>query len=351
APCLTLEKFEMKKSLIALAVLAASGAAMAQSSVTLYGRLDVGMAQQTTETTGAAPVASLSKNLVTSSTLNTTYWGMMGTEDLGGGLKANFNLQQQFAVDTGAASNTLFEREAWVGLSGGFGAVQLGRNYTAYDDIRGATNNLSNTNIATTGTVFAGGLADYSTRTSNSIRYNSPVFGGVSGALVYGLGENKTAGTSASDIIGLNIKYAAGPLMVGYAHQEEKQVQASALVAQVTRKYDYLGATYDLGVAKLVAGYDKSKDGSFDDKGYQLGAVVPVGSAATVQFGYAKGESAGAGKADLSSKGFTLAGTYSLSKRTTLYAGYVNTEVEKGTVGAISTDKVTTVAAGVRHTF
>ena len=95
----------MKKSLIALAVLAASGAAMAQSSVTLYGRLDASVASVKTETTGAVPVASITQTGVNESNLNSTFWGLKGTEDLGNGLKANFKLESRFSIDTGAIAS------------------------------------------------------------------------------------------------------------------------------------------------------------------------------------------------------------------------------------------------------
>lgn len=320
--------------------------------MTLYGRLDVGVGRATTETTGAAPVASRSQTLVTSNALNTTYWGMKGTEDLGGGLKANFDLQQQFAVDTGTAAATLFERLSTVGFSGGFGSVNLGRQYTAYDTLRGATNNVLDTNVATTGTVWGTGLKDYSNRVANSIRYDSPAFGGISGAVVLGLGENKEVAPnvgSATNNISLHVKYAAGPLLVGYAHQEEKLTQAVITTAQVTNKYDLIGGSYDFGVAKLTGSYNKAKDGARDDKEYQLGVNVPVGASAAVLLGYSKAASTMTGAKDLNGKGYTIAGYYSLSKRTTLYAAYLATEVESG--AAISTAKATTLAAGVRHTF
>src|SRR5659263_234141 len=137
----------MKKSLIALAVLAASGAAMDQSSVTLYGLVDlwVGSAKFDNGTGVTLPSAKVAKldagttqTLMQSGGVNGSRWGLKGSEDLGGGLKANFDLQQGIAVDTGASSSALaFHRAAWVGFSGGFGAVKLGRIPTAYYDAEG----------------------------------------------------------------------------------------------------------------------------------------------------------------------------------------------------------------------
>lgn len=351
----------MKKTLIALAAMTViAGAAQAQSTVTLYGRLDAGLAQQTKETTGAAPVASLSQNLGTTSTLRTTYWGLKGSEDLGGGLRANFDLQSQFDIDTGSASkdNTLFERQATVGLSGSFGTVNLGRQYPTQYAVMQATDLLGNANVSTATTVWGSGLKQSVTRVSNSIRYDSPSFGGVSGSAVYGLGENKQVGTlvapavtnfgDATNVIGVSIKYAAGPLMVTYGHQEEKQAQATAIATQLTNKYDVFGGTYDFGVAMLNGSYQKSTNGTTDDKEYQVGVAVPFGAAA-IAVGYTHSNSATPGALELNSKGFTLAGTYTLSKRTSLYAGYVAQEIESG--AAISTAKTTTFATGVVHTF
>ena len=339
----------MKKSLIALAVLAASGAAMAQSSVTLYGRLDASIGQTTTESTGTAEVK---QTALDQSNLNTTFWGLKGTEDLGGGLKANFKLEAGFELDTGKSTGTLFERTATVGLSGGFGAVNLGRQYTAYDALRVATNNVWDSNMATTGAVWATGVADYKNRIDNSIRYDSPVFSGFSGSVAYGLGENEdVAGVNigdATDNVSVHIKYAAGPLLVGYAHQEEKLATLTA--TQVTNKYDLFGASYDFGVAKLVGSYNQADNDTYEDEEYQVGVSVPFG-AFTVAAGYSNASSKRAGFADLDSDGYTLVGTYDLSKRTTLYAGYKQADVEKHTAGGISTVETSTYAMGVRHTF
>jgi predicted porin len=350
-----LENFEMKKSLIALAVLAASGAAMAQSSVTLYGRLDASIGQKTTETTGANPVAENDQTAIDASNLNTTFWGLKGTEDLGGGLTANFKLESNFNIDTGAigSGSTLFERTATVGLAGGFGAVNLGRQYTAYDSLRGATNNVWDSNLATTGAVWATGVKDYTNRIANSVRYDSPVFSGFSGSVAYGFGENEAVTGNvgdATDSVSVHVKYAAGPLLVGYAHQEEKLAQAALTAAQVTNKYDLLGASYDFGVAKLTGSYNQAKDGTSKDKEYQVGVSVPFGAFA-VAAGYSNAKSERGGFADLEGEGYTLVGTYDLSKRTTVYAGYKNTEVESRATNGVSETESSVFALGVRHTF
>jgi predicted porin len=343
----------MKKSLIALAVLAASGAAMAQSSVTLYGLVDAAVDSTSSETTGLNAVGKLTQTRVSSSALNNSRWGLKGSEDLGGGLSAVFALEAGFNTDTGSAANlspntsqTMFGRQAFVGLNSNFGTVSLGRQYTAYDALRGATNNTSDYNFATTNSVWGGvGLAGYSNRTSNSIAYTSPDFSGISGAVVLGLGENKTATNSASSNNSLHIKYANGPVLVGYAYQQEK-IQNTA-TSTMSNKYNLLAGSYDFGVAKLVAGYNDAKNDLIKEKDYQVGVSAPFG-AAVVYAGYSHAKAEGAGFNN-KGNGFDLVGTYSLSKRTTMYAGYYNTKVESNN-GASET-KTQSFAAGVRHTF
>jgi predicted porin len=187
----------MKKSLIALAVLAAAGAAQAQSTVTLYGLADiwVGSVKETTTIGGVSTSARTTK--VDSGGFNTSRFGLKGSEDLGGGLKANFQLEQGFNMDNGTSqvTGTAFNRQAWVGLSGGFGEVQLGRVWTSYDDIRSSANDTFNANIASSFSTWVG----YNDRTSNGIKYLTPSFGGISGSVTYALGEDKNTSTNGKD--------------------------------------------------------------------------------------------------------------------------------------------------------
>ena len=376
----------MKKSLIALAVIAASGAAMAQSSVTLYGIVDSYVGQTSSKTDSSIPAnvkAKLSQTVVNGSGLSSSRWGLKGKEDLGGGLAAVFTLESGFSIDSGAnannggtagdnATNILFGRQASVGLSGGFGEVRLGRLYTAYDSLRAATNNTWDSNtFATTSNLWnKTGIADYSNRINNAISYVSPDFGGVSGAIVYGMGEDKKAATAttpevaASNGVSLHIKYANGPLVVGYAFQREKENAAGASLFNYapvattatgatkadTRKYNLVAASYDFGVAKLVGGYNEAKNDTLKDKEYQLGVSVPFGAAAVaVGYTHSKSTSQTAVAATNKGDGFSLAGTYELSKRTTLYAGLTSVKYE--TANHTTTTKATVVGTGLRHAF
>src|SRR5450830_727082 len=206
---LTLEIFVMKKSLVALAVLAASGAAMAQSSVTLYGLIDTfatdvkfgnGTGVKAPSATTAVALAGTTQGLLQSGGVNGSRWGLKGSEDLGGGLKANFDLQQGIAIDTGAYSSALaFDRAAWVGFSGDFGAVKLGRVPTAFYDAEGGFDGVFNSALSAGAVAFrtASGAdtsfekSNYGSRFDNSARYETPNLSGFTGVVQYGLTENK----------------------------------------------------------------------------------------------------------------------------------------------------------------
>ena len=336
----------MKKSLIALAVLAASGAAMAQSTVTLYGVADAWIGSQKTGLTGVR------QTKLNSGGYNGSRFGFRGTEDLGGGLSANFVLEQGFTIDDSAvaSSGLQFNRQAFVGLSGGFGTTRFGRQYTAYDELRGATNNSFDTSFATTGTVWASNagrskVADYGSRANNQAYYASPVVGGFSGAIGYGFGENKTTTTNATDTLSLHVKYAAGPLLVGVAYQNEEVSNA------VDRSYTLIAGSYDFGVAKLTAGFNRAKqDALGKDSEYQLGVSVPVSGNAAVALGYthAKGKNVD-GSTFSKGSGWSLTGYYDMSKRTRLYAGYNSTSAKDG--AGVKVDKNSLFAVGMRHSF
>ena len=345
----------MKKTLIALAALGAmAGVAHAQSSVTLYGVADVFLGQTSSKTTTAGvEVKQPSQTVIDSGGLNGSRWGLRGSEDLGGGLKAVFQLESGFDISTGAnTQGALFGRQAFVGLGGGFGTVSLGRQYTAYDTLRGATNNVFDSTFAATGGAWANGVADYSNRVNNSISYASPSFGGFSGQVVASVGENKLTGLSATKNHSLHLKYANGPLLVGFAHQTENNRNAAvvgppAVAANnsADRKYNMVAASYDFGVAALQTGFNVAKQGSRDDKEFQLGVSVPFG-AASIAVGAARSKSE-LGGVSTTGTGFGAAAVYNLSKRTSVYAGLNANKAEAGTTKT----QTSLAAVGVRHLF
>jgi len=330
----------MKKSLIALAVLAASGASFAQSSVSVYGIADIWFGQ----TSGSAP--TVSQTVLNSGGVSGSRWGLKGSEDLGGGLKANFLLEQGFALDTGV-SGAGFNRQAYVGFSGGFGEVKLGNVYTAYDDISGAANAAFDSALAPVSGVWKS--TGYVSNPNNNIYYASPSMGGFSGAVSYALGENKTAALSAGSTTSLNVQYNGGPVYAGLGYQKETPA-GGGTAPSFTR----VNATYDLGVAKILVGYGKVSDqnnagattAGASITEWELGADFPVSSALTLSGGFARSsDNVTAGNATRT--GYGLAAAYSLSKRTTLYGGLQSATTS---LAGVDTD-ARVVAAGVKHTF
>jgi predicted porin len=338
-----------------LAMLAAS-TAFAQSSVTLYGVADAWLGQTSVT---ISPGAAVKQIKLDSGGYNGSRWGLRGSEDLGGGLKANFQLESGFNIDSGGfASNSaggIFGRQAYVGLSGGFGAINFGRQYTAYDDARGAenANNGFDTAFTPTGTVYGRGstttvgvltgVADYTSRTNNTIKYNTPDFGGVSGALSYALGEDKTAAASASSVLGAHLKYVNGPIAVFAALQNEKPAGTGDKT-----QFANIGANYDLGVVRLSAGYQNAKLGTTKDNEFQAGVAVPFGPAA-ISAGFATTQTKVNGAKAGKGTGFGLTGYYDLSKRTAAYAGVRSAKFEDA--GGNTTSKDSLFAVGVRHRF
>ncbi|WP_310566130.1 porin [Hydrogenophaga sp.] len=333
----------MKKSLIALAVLAASGATMAQSSVTVYGRVD-------------ASVGSIDKIVGGSDTklfsggdvgLTTPRLGFMGVEDLGGGLKATFKLEQRINLDTGDLQTPSFKGETSVGLSGGFGAVRLGRMTTSFDDARAVSNkfNVFDSNGFTpTGAVLKTSSdpktknSDYSSRANGMVRYDSPSFGGVYGSFSHAF--EQTAGADDT-VTSLMLGYKDGGLNVALGFQDEKTKQ----------EYTQLAASYDFGSFALSGGYSTRKaDAAANGKDteYNLGVEVPFG-AVKVSAGYASSETKISGAKANESSGFGLGAKYALSKRTSLYGGYSKVS-EENAAGVKSAD-TKIFAVGVRHDF
>lgn len=189
----------MKKSLIAAAVLAASGAAMAQN-VSVYGIVDVFLGSVTTDPGNA----SLTQTVLDAGGVSPNRWGLKGSEDLGGGLKAEFNLEQGFSSDNGAGSDakaTAFARQSWVGLSGKFGAVRLGRTTTPFDDVSGASDAVFDSGLSPMNYVFKS--TGYTARPNNSVYYQAPEMASLSAALSYSLGEDKIATQNASSTTSL----------------------------------------------------------------------------------------------------------------------------------------------------
>lgn len=346
----------MKKSLIALAVLASSGAAMAQSSVTLYGLADVWLGSTKSEVSIGGTTASARQSVLNGQGFNTSRIGFKGTEDLGGGLKANFTIETAIALDA-PAPTSLGSRVATVGLSGGFGSIDLGRNWTPYDDTRAMANDTFNANIASS---FSTWLA-YEDNPNNMIRYNTPSFGGFTVSAAYAFGEDKNAaGTSSISSISLN--YANGPLVAGLAYQSEDDkgtlpdsTGLRTLGSNGKATYTLVNGSYDFGIAKLIAGYNQVKvtetglAGSGKANEYNIGVDAPLGANLSIGLGYAQSKFKVNGVSDYKATGYSAALKYALSKRTFAYTALTQTKFKD----AASADYVknSLLAVGVQHSF
>jgi len=321
----------MKKSLIALAVLAASGAAMAQSSVTLYGIADVWVGSV------KDGIDAKSNTVMVSGGLNTSRWGVKGSEDLGGGLKAVFKLEKGFNIDSGTEKGSGFDRNAYVGLAGGFGEVDFGKTWTAMDDVLGASNSGFDSALSASNNVLV--VPDvYAGNPGNTIKYTSPSFGGFSGGFSYSMDESSAV---SEDIVDFSVSYGNGPIAANFAYQVQN-------AAGDDLKLTALNGSYDFGMAKLLASYGQVKFGAAKTNDYQIGVDVPLSPAMTLSAGYAFSED-NAAAGDGERTGYGIAVGYSLSKRTTAYAGFRMNEEDNAAGTKVDEGRV--IAVGLRHTF
>jgi len=346
----------MKKTLLAIAALAATSGAFAQSSVTIYGVLDASL-ERIDATKGITRVSS--------DNLSSSRLGFKGTEDIGGGLKANFVLEHNVKVDTGAAGNTrMWDRAAWVGLAGSFGELRLGRQDSSIGDIAG--------NVLSAQTYddfkYTGSRAgDKYRREDNAITYILPTFiPGLAAQLQYSTNVGVSATPGAEDTTdigkawGLSVKYAAGPISAGLGYLSAEDETAS-VTANAGNKGDavLVYAGYDFGVAKVVGYYDSESKlaGTKRFSLYGAKVSVPVTPAFTVIGGLSQAKNTLGTDNDDGALLFSLKGVYALSKRTSVYGmlSYVGNEdnakltLDKQAITA--GDSVTGVAVGVRHVF
>lgn len=336
----------MKKTLIALAAVAATGAAFAQSTVTLFGTADTAY---TYTKTGAAK-----KSELTTSGLNSSKLGFKGEEDLGGGLKAGFWMEAGVNTDSGAGSDTntnnqavtaltsagtqglTFNRRMTASLMGGFGEVRVGRDYTphfwnhtVYDPF--GTNG-SGASVANNVNADAANLTGR--RASNSIGYLSPDFSGFKVQVQTYMGEVATPAAKAGNGNSVRATYDQGPLSLAVGYGK------TTLTATADWSATNFGASYDLGMAKVSGLYSEDKvTGIADKKGMLVGVSVPMG-AGTIKAAFSNLEIGTATDTDKFAVGYV----YSLSKRTSLYTTFAQTKPKTG-------DKTTGIDLGLSHAF
>ena len=358
----------MKKSLIALAVLAASGAAMAQSSVTLFGIVDTAVGYVDNANAAGDSVYGLSTSGNATSRL-----GFRGVEDLGGGLKAGFWLEGEIFGDDGNAAGFNFTRRSTVSLMGGFGEVRMGRDLTpnysktiSYDlfgqtgigQFMGWRDWATNSDVGTTVST-----ADASNvRSSNMISYYTPNFGGLTAGLGYGFDEQTTG--KAGRYVGGYVAYDNGPLSLA-ASYDQRDLLVNGLVAGsavLDRDTFTLGGSYNLNVVKLNAIVQQSKYKALGESekvnAYALGVSAPVG-AGEVKLQYALYDNK-----IIESKAhhISLGYVHNLSKRTAVYGtvSYMDNKDDSNlglqaknlsTGGPGRGESQTGVQVGVRHSF
>lgn len=370
--------YPMQKKSIVLALAATlSGAAFAQSNVTVYGVIDNGYVHSSGDRAagGSANFSGINSGLVGGSRI-----GFRGEESLGNGLKALFVLEYSLATDTnGAIGNS---RQQYIGLRDDkLGALSLGHQYapgyslTARSNpFGGSTAQAPLTLLAAFGNTITGNGA---ARISNSIAYASPKLGGFTVNAIYGFGENGVAG-GAADVAGVSVgndglfgagmNYSNGPLNVDLAYQQRNKTAnryhaTGAPAAQKDVNEWAAAASYDFKVVKLFGSYQTldDKNGTSATEGsnriWSTGVNVPVFGNGSIQLAYARldWDRTAAGSSDSWALGYR----HALSKRTTLYTSYTVTDNDRNALAAAGYvaktralgEKNATFLAGVNHTF
>lgn len=349
----------MKKTLLSLALFGAfSGAAMAADNVQLYGIVDLGVQHLSYDNT---TVNRLGSGIQSGSRI-----GLKGTEDLGGGLSAVFQLETGFCANGNNASayggagqgaqaqaggsyctsgSTFMGRTSMVGLTGGFGTVALGRMYSPFFNAA-ATADPFGAGLNGTITNLDVGAGDY-VRVSQTMAYMTPTFAGFQGTVAYGFG-GQPGNNSNGRAYNLALTYDNGPISAGATYLEHNYSSTTALATSaflldatgrsmtpsdgyIKNKLWNIYGAYDFGVAKVSAYYAQEKygDGAVMVGGGQnpnlkiwmLGATVPVGPGAIlVSYGQRKDSNLDQSTVKQAAIGYT----YALSKRTNLYTSYAH---------------------------
>ncbi|MFN3983887.1 MAG: porin [Rhodocyclaceae bacterium] len=320
----------MQKKLIALAVAGLMAAPVfAQSSVTVYGRMDIGVMSK--DDANGKSVLRVDNSQWTTSRL-----GFRGTEDLGNGLKAIFQIESRLQNDGDANLNT--NRDTFVGLAGGFGEFRAGRNSTPLNnwlgnyDHSGVANAFRATNVNLRGSL--------ETRVSNSLVYAAPKFGGLEVAALYA--PDETAGVK-NDVYGIGLQYIAGPIKAMYTfHAVNDGVDNHAF-----------GLAYDAGVVTVMGSYFYNKfdgvgslngtNGTDKEKAWGLGLAAPVGGAGTFSVGYTAQTNVN-GISDNDIDVWAVTYKHNLSKRTFAYTGYQRQDPDNG-------NSIDTFGVGIAHMF
>lgn len=376
----------MQKKLIALAIAGlASTAAFAQSNVQIYGSIDMGVSHRGDSRTGASSQTAIDSGISDGNRL-----GFKGSEDLGNGLKAVFTLETGFLSDTGnydgftgdadGTAANLFTRLAYVGLSSdSLGTVIAGRLLTPQYSFLTSIDPFGEGTVGTYLNVAGNDVLGVTVvpRVSNAVAYVSPSFSGfnVTAAFsneAFGQEEISGAGKDANNrVYAVLPRYTNGPIDIGLNYHviDVSTGNSFATGANDVRNWA-LGGTYDFGVAKLHGFYSATKADlvaapDLKVKNWMLGVSAPFGKH-TVMASYNTSEAQQSGVRSADSSQWAVGYTYSLSKRTNLYAAYadISNDNEDGTtVGKFQRVSSTNDASnagntyqngfnvGIRHTF
>jgi predicted porin len=368
-----------------MATLAAT-ASFAQSTVTLSGNVKAGVAQ--TKYSGSATAAN--NGSATGLADGSSRFILSGSEDLGGGLKANFQVDTRFRMDDNGAAPTsspLAGGNTFVGVSGGFGNVQMGKLDTHYcmgSDTHGTrATALQASSCGILGFVNGSGAGQAianTSRSSNVVRYTAPTMGGFTLQASYSFAQSGSEGAigdtnkgSASHIQGV---YAAGPLTVGASMWDAKGEDQTAANARTGQRASTFMANYNLGVATIGLTYDQSEQraaaagvSAFTNTkrtATSIPVTVPMG-AGTILFTYTKADDVKAAGVTVANTGATLMSVgydYAFSKRTSLGVSYAKLDNKSAagyglyTQTALNGTPVNAVGAdagqfylGLRHAF
>lgn len=340
-------------TLAAAALFGTTSPAWSQSTVQIYGLLDVSAGQF--QSAGGLKVKRLD-----SGNFSTSYFGFRGSEDLGSGLRVGFTLESFLLLDSGGASrvpnvDAFWSRNANINLSGGFGNLRLGRmgpplfvsslQFNPFGDSFGFSPTIRQYYNLPAGTPLVGDSG-----WNNAIAYTTPDLGGLSATVMVAAGES--AATSRGNNLGASATYRAGPLGVTAAWQDVKSQGTlgrpiSAFPGFSGQTAYQVGGSYDLQVVRLFAQYGRINTEAtldVDTTNLQLGASVPLGKGALLAaYGTSDVDVAGP-TPERTSQIMTLGYDYPMSKRTNVYAIYMS---EKFT----GLSNGTTYAVGMRHRF
>jgi predicted porin len=325
---------------LAIAAAAVAAPAQAQSSVTVFGVVDLSLRSVKNNAT---------QSQLGSSGLTSSRIGFRGTEDLGGGMKAHFWIEGALDPDTGNPNGQTWQRRSTIGLQGGFGEIRMGREKNADGLTWEQLDPFADTGMAAVGRLqrnYTAAISSYP-RSSNMVSYYTPGMGGFFGALHAAAGE----GADGNKHIGGRLGYSAGPIFAVFSYGN---TEAAGNID--VKRYTF-GATYDLKFAKFHGMYANTDAGAQDQKNWLLGVTVPMGQT-VLRASYQRLDHSGVANQNRDARALNLGAHYNLSRRTAVYAIYAdiansgNSALTVATGSPLSAGRDSTgYEFGIRHSF